>query len=599
MQYLAKPEPSPAKAKFWLRLVCATFLATGSVIPVNSAVAQTADSLEKQRAQYDAVQAKSIIELQPFRRETTVLVPDTGGQIRWISLNPHINSGFLLEIPTPAKRRKTASYHIENPDPTGTQVSLVADPVATLVLTDAKGAVACAPWAGDKNQLDQGSLTRLAFSPICDGRLYLRNKVSGSATAMERTTEFLRDKVWGGEEIVRFVRDNFFKDSQLETSEELPSTGIGWANLGPGAAAVDGDIGARPMIATHTALRMAGVERKRMAMGIWYPVKGISGVYGSAIQPRAISKEIFNGPGKTNRLDGVESRAIDYFVAFDLGLFDVGYALGTDHPALGWSPRPPASVRPRGMPGPDGVNSANPLVPVGMISPAYSAITAATFAGGFKRHHGAFRAGEYATINYGTHYGFIENGVIYSKLQPNLSTFYVLADGTIKMKTWTEADNDLLPMIKSARQNGVPLLETDGETGLGVPGALVTQWGPGNWSGSADADLRTVRAGVCIRYNQGKRYLVYGYFSTATPSAMARTFQAYGCAYAMELDMNALEHTYIALYVRHEDAIQIEHIVPGMGLVDKKGRKGDLIPRWLGYADNRDFFYLTRRKDVK
>ena len=187
--------------------------------------------------------------------------------------------------------------------------------------------------------------------------------------------------------------------------------------------------------------------------------------------------------------------------------------------------------------------------------------------------------------------------MILSKLQPGLSTIYTLTDGTIGMKTWTEADDILLPRIRFARQNGVPLVHRDPVTGVPVPGDLVTRWGPGNWSGSAKVELRTLRAGACMVSSvSGERYLVYGYFSTATPSAMARTFQAYGCEYAMLLDMNALEHTYLALYVPVEGKVHIEHIVPGMGLVDRKDRKGNVIPRFLGYPDNRDLFYFTRKE---
>jgi hypothetical protein len=165
------------------------------------------------------------------------------------------------------------------------------------------------------------------------------------------------------------------------------------------------------------------------------------------------------------------------------------------------------------------------------------------------------------------------------------------------MKTWQEEDNALLPQIRFARQNGVPLLETDTETGLGIPGDRVTQWGAGNWSGSAEAKLRTLRAGACIQEADGKRFLVYGYFSTATPSVMARTFQAYGCKYAMLLDMNALEHTYLALYVRHDGEVHVEHLHPGMSAVDKKASDGNLIPRFIGFPDNRDLFYVMRRED--
>ncbi len=64
---------------------------------------------------------------------------------------------------------------------------------------------------------------------------------------------------------------------------------------------------------------------------------------------------------------------------------------------------------------------------------------------------------------------------------------------------------------------------------------------------------------------------------------MARTFQAYGCHYAMLLDMNALEHTYLALYVRRGGSVHVEHLIPGMSVVDQKGRDGTLIPRFIGF----------------
>ncbi len=53
---------------------------------------------------------------------------------------------------------------------------------------------------------------------------------------------------------------------------------------------------------------------------------------------------------------------------------------------------------------------------------------------------------------------------------------------------------------------------------------------------------------------------------------MVRVFQAYGCCYAMLLDMNALEHTYFALYTRSQGQILCQHLV------------------------HRDFFYLVTRE---
>jgi len=76
---------------------------------------------------------------------------------------------------------------------------------------------------------------------------------------------------------------------------------------------------------------------------------------------------------------------------------------------------------------------------------------------------------------------------------------------------------------------------------------------------------------------------------------MARVFQAYGCRYAMLLDMNALEHTYMALYKRDGDHLHIQHLIEGMNQVDRT-KKGDYILGSLEYSDNRDYFYVLRKE---
>jgi hypothetical protein len=75
---------------------------------------------------------------------------------------------------------------------------------------------------------------------------------------------------------------------------------------------------------------------------------------------------------------------------------------------------------------------------------------------------------------------------------------------------------------------------------------------------------------------------------------MARVFQAYQCNYAMLLDMNALEHTYLALYRRSGTEVTADHLIKGMSQLDKSA-SGALVPRFLGYPDNRDFFFVMRR----
>jgi hypothetical protein len=110
--------------------------------------------------------------------------------------------------------------------------------------------------------------------------------------------------------------------------------------------------------------------------------------------------------------------------------------------------------------------------------------------------------------------------------------------------------------------------------------------------------LRTLRAGAALQAADGRRFLIYGWFSTATPSAMARVFQAYGCRYAMLLDMNALEHTYLAVYQREGSRLLVEHLIQGMSVLDQSV-KGNYIPRFLGYADDRDFFYVMQRESLE
>ncbi len=343
------------------------------------------------------------------------------------------------------------------------------------------------------------------------------------------------------------------------------------------------------MLAWLGRLGLSGTPKGQMTMGAWHPVSGLAGVFASAIQPRAISPSVLQGPGTVNALDGSELSSTVYLVAFDLSRYDLGYAVGTQDPNLKWSPRPPGSVRAAGLPGPDGVSTPAPLAPLGMVSPNLAGRTVATFAGGFKRRQGAFKWGPFATVNGGSHYGFVEQGVIFSKLQPGLSTLYALKNGPVQMKTWTKSDNGQLSKIRFARQNGVALIEG------GVPGRYVTQWGAGNWSGSADAKLRTLRAGACMITKGGKRFLAYAYFPSATPSVMARTFQAYGCSYAMLLDMNAPELTYLALYVNSGGTTYIEHMVPQMAASDKRGGAG-AIPKFLGATDSRDMFYVLRKR---
>ncbi len=39
----------------------------------------------------------------------------------------------------------------------------------------------------------------------------------------------------------------------------------------------------------------------------------------------------------------------------------------------------------------------------------------------------------------------------------------------------------------------------------------------------------------------------------------------------------------------------VDHLLKGMSELDKSV-SGEIVPRFLGYADNRDFFYVMRKE---
>jgi hypothetical protein len=555
-----------------------------ALVAGGAAAGDDAARLATQWQQYEAERPKTLVELQPFRNVTSMPAATL------TQLNPGVNVWWIFETGAAGAPRR---YHLENPAP-ATQTPMLVDD--GLHLRSAERDALCLTARDALASLEQARASKLPYAPLCGGRLYLRNVVPGTYTQIERMTNLLRDHVWGGDRIVGFVREQFFRDAFIEKEGAVLQAADGKPPAGaPPPARLGAAFAGQAVVPEHLGLD-AGDPRRGLALGRWYAVNGAPDVFVSAMQPQAAASDL---PALARRRislpDAVEGAALDYLIAFDLTAFDLGFALGTDHPRVGWSERVLDSVRDPRLPGPDGIDSIAPLASTGMLSPAQAARAVATFTGGFKREHGAFRWGPLAQVNHGSHYGFIEQGVIFSKLQPGLSTLYVLDDGSVGMKTWTRADDALLPRLRHARQNGVPLIEYDAATNESAPGALVTAWGAGNWSGSADEKLRTLRAGACLVDDGARRYLIYGYFSTATPAAMARVFLAYGCRYAMHLDMNALEHTYLAVYSQRDGQRLVQHLVEGMEEVDRKGGADQIAPRFLGFPDDRDFFYLLRR----
>jgi len=530
---------------------------------------------------------RDVVAFQPFRAEIGATLPG-GEPVRLIALNPRMNAWFLLET---GRGNALRQWHLENAAPQVFSVALAGGDSPAIEITSEAGRELCRPWEG---ALQEAANSGLPYAPICDGRLYLRNQGSGSRTTREAMAEFLRDYVPFGEGLISFLKNTLYEDAFLQTSEAMDGADAGEVAAALGRA----HLRSHPVMRSNLQVDLAGTEDGRMEAGSWYAVQDAPGIYASVMQPGMVHPDILNRSGETNWLDGVENNADVHLFAYDLSQFELGYEPGTDHPSMTWSPRPSGPGR-TGLPGPDGFNTLRPLARTGMLSPALTDRVAAIIAGGFKREHGAFRSGPMSQTNSGHHYGFVTHGVVLSRLHPGLATIFTLDDGSIHMRTWRDEDTaTLLPRLRFARQNGVALIEPDPETGEPVGGQHVRSWMLGNWSGSAEAQLRTLRSGACIRRSQGRQFLIYAVFSSATPSGMTRTFQAYGCDYAMLLDMNSLDLTYAAIYTRQpgEDGFETYHLDRRMAESDARARDGSRLARFVEYSDNRDFIYLLRRQ---
>src|SRR5450759_1792914 len=234
-----------------------------------------AAALGSQWQEYQADVPKTIVELQPFRQTASVEFQMAGdwGQATLVNLNPLINAWFLLTLWSPGAPG-AVSYHLENPAPK-TQTLTLSEAYPYGIQISAAGRTAdCELWpAGRTTELQQARHSDLPYAPLCADRLYLRNQVAGTYTHLERVTNFLRDHVWGGEQIVGFVRKQFFSDAFIERdqrpgtaqSPEPPAA----SPHKPRAAPIAQAFAAQSVIPEHLGIDI-GQGSGGVAMGQWY-----------------------------------------------------------------------------------------------------------------------------------------------------------------------------------------------------------------------------------------------------------------------------------------------------------------------------------------
>lgn len=549
--------------------------------------------------------SQSIIDIQPNKIEQTRDKEITNKfkyELKLINLNSQINKWFLLEILN-IQTQKKHILNIENIFTNKYQIKLPSTIPVGIELSDGTNFIICNLEESIlKNYYQEFSKLSEPYILICEDKIYIKIPVKGRASAKELVTNFLRKYLVGGEQITTFVKDHFYKDKYiLQTKESKSSNNDKEIKLSiqnfPLPAKINPEYQNTLVFPKNLGIKLENLnENNKMMVGQWYQVASKENIYVSTIKAKHVDNSILNSfTQNVNKLDDKELNSLTYLVAFDLDSYELEFINGTEHPDVGWSPRVLDKVKTKDN-GPDGFNTKEPLITTGKVPPFDRKLTVATFTGGFKRDHAAFKWGHLSTINKGSHYGVIETGVIFSSLNPQLATLIITKDQNIIFKTWEEQDwKTLQNSIKHARQNGVPIIDgIDSTSQLPIPTKFVNKWGEGNWSGSTSSTQRALRAGICIQNKDKKQFLIYAYFSSATPNSMARVFQAYYCYYAMHLDMNALEHTYLALYHTSQNNIKIEHLIDEMKVLDVKYQEHTLA-RFLHIADNRDFFYLKRK----
>lgn len=394
---------------------------------------------------------------------------------------------------------------------------------------------------------------KAAISPVCKGLAELRMTVEGYRNSFDAVTDLLRDRFGDlGEQAISLVK-SVRGDADKEAADYGGSPTAGASNRPPPGAPTDASLSKtftqRLIARGDQGIALADAPPGQLAIGHWYRAKRQPGVFISRVTPRAVGHA-----GDPETYDA----AVD-LMAIALEGVRLEYRVGTEHPRLDWAKW--AGAQGKG-PGPDGVGAAGPLARPGIIDPKDKAKLVAVFAGGFKRLHGALQDG--------TYYGFIEDGVVLTKLRPGLATLYTTADGTIAMDNW--AGQPTSPLL-FARQNGIPIVDK------GVAGKRLEDRSA-SWSTGVDGNPRTARGGACLIEGE-RRFLVYAYFSAAVPRTMADVFTAYGCRTAMLLDMSRAALAYAAI-----------HGPEGHETLTQAMRKADPSKgaKFLDQADERDFF---------
>ena len=157
---------------------------------------QSLQAPQNQIEEYNVQKAKSVIELQKFRRTSSIAITDSVGKrgtASLINLSPRINSWFLLSLKWADGR--DLSYHLENKNPESREIILDPEFPYGLVLAEAGEMHQYDLWSKPSSELNTAPDLPKTYVSLCQNKIYLRKKSRGRKTGKELVTDFLRDHV--------------------------------------------------------------------------------------------------------------------------------------------------------------------------------------------------------------------------------------------------------------------------------------------------------------------------------------------------------------------------------------------------------------------
>lgn len=490
------------------------------------------------------------------------------------NLNPNVNKWFIIEIEGSQK----LMLHFDNTD-SRMEVDITKSGLAFSAEGKSIGPE-CLLWNNHQFNLlsYKNRQSKSPYQRLCDGRIHLRHKKSSKTklSTVEWATELLRKNKYG-ESIINAFKP-FLVSLHVEEGEALkPHAPAGPANAdGPMPATTKHKMGSEPFSTKNRLMMSVKNKEKYLRFGRFYETNWHEGVYVSVFMNNQLPKSTLKSfPTRVNRLGSEELTSLAYVVGYDLEKYTLNYSLGVDQPGIAphsknWHPKKNKLQK--------------AIVSIGSVPPYILEESVGVFVGGFKRYHGRIKKGPLA----GKTYGFIENGVELEPLSSKLATLSIHKNGYVDISEWPEdpiAQATKRKTTVSARQNGVMVIQN------GEPTPFINQRYAGAWSGDVKGRLQTLRSAVCIQHKDNKRYLLFLALTAATPSALARTMQAYQCEDGFQLDMNAHVFVYNTIFRlnRHKKVkMQLLH-------EEMQWPRDANFHRFIVDNNKRDFFYIFNR----